>query len=59
MIEKTIEPGDKFISIGGIKHSNGAYADDLGVIGASITELKIFFNRLKINSADFGLNINL
>ena len=49
----------KCISIGGIKHSNGAYADDLGVIGASITELNNILNHLKINSAEFGLNINL
>ena len=59
IMEKTIEPSDKCISIGGIKHSNGAYADDLGVIGASITELNNILNRLKINSAEFGLNINL
>ena len=59
IMERTIEPDDKCISIGGIKHSNGAYADDLGVIGASITELNNILNRLKINSAEFGLNINL
>ena len=58
-MEKKIEPGDECISIGGTKHSNGAYADDLGVIGASITELNNILNRLKINSAEFGLNINL
>jgi hypothetical protein len=56
---KTIEPGDKCISIGGIKHSNGAYTDDLGVIGASITELNNILNGLKIKLAEFGLNINL
>ena len=59
IMEKTIKPSDRCISIGGIKHSNGAYADDLGIIGASISELNSILNRLKENSAEFGLNINL
>ena len=58
-MEKTIKPSDRCISIGGIEHSNGAYADDLGIIGASISELNSILNRLKENSAEFGLNINL
>ena len=58
-MENTIKLSDRCISIGGIKHSNGAYADDLGIIGASISELNSILNRLKENSAEFGLNINL
>ena len=58
-MESTILPIDKTISIRGVKHSNGAYADDLGVIGSTIPELNNILLRLTDNSAEFGLGINL
>ena len=59
IMEKSILPSDNNISIGGIKHSNGAYADDVGVIGDTIPELNNILLRLKENLAEFRLGINL
>ena len=59
IMEKTILPNDMSISIGGVRHTDGAYTDDLGVIGSTIPELNDILRRLKQNSSEFGLNINM
>ena len=59
IMEKSILPNDTNISIGGVKHTNGAYADDLGVIAGTLSELNQMLERIKKNSAEFGLSINM
>lgn len=59
ILENTFLETDKNIVIGGVHHTNGAYADDLGIIGDSVSELNNILERLRQNSLNFGLHINI
>ena len=59
IMEKSLLECDKNIIIGGVNHSNCAYADDVGIIGNSVSELNNIMQRVQQNSAEFGLHINI
>ena len=59
IMEKSILPNDTSISTGCVKHTNDAYADDLGVIAGPLTELNQMLERIRKYSAEFGLSINM
>ena len=47
------------ISIGGITHTDEAYADDVGLITDNTAQINYILELLRVNSEVFGLTINI
>ena len=56
---RTFEDLDCGIRIGGIPHTDEAYADDIALITVNTQQMNKVLERLRINAAEFGLMINI
>ena len=56
---RTFEDFDGGIKIGGIPHTDEAYADDIALITVCTEQMNEVLERLRINAEEFGLSINI
>ena len=56
---KTLEDHQYGINIGGIMHTDEAYADDIGIITQTAVQMNTILERLVFQARVFGLAINI
>ena len=59
ILQMTFEDFEGGISIGGTRHTDEAYADDIAIIIESTEQMNKILERLRVNAAVFGLTINI